>query len=552
MLHGYVGAMDLATFERRALAYWNAIPARYREGVSQVVVEHDAFQDPETFGEGWLYGMCEADPVVSVVPDAPVVSRIRLFYGSFVEIAADEGPDFDWEEELWETLRHELQHHLEWRAGGDEMGEEEELERENERRMNGEPFQVGYHRAGLALGRGAYLADDTLFVETALSPDAWAALAHDGLAVTWDGQALSVPPVPPELLEGDVLYLPVDEALLARFGPLPWGDACLVATRRPAATAWFTADRGRPSLPDAGFVAGLVLLALVPFGFLAGTMWLAELFTPWRPHHGILLVVAGIAAWPRWRVPAVGFALTGLLLASAWAPRWMGAPPGPGGPADLSVLVWNLYRPQADPDAAVAWLATQDVDVLVVLEVDDRWVEALAALDAEWPHRLDVPRLDNFGLAVRSRVPWSAHDLVEVGPFGGPAARLAFPSSHGGAPLTLVATHTMPPETPWSTAQRGRTLARVGQLAASSARVLVVGDLNVTPWSPHLQRTLTRSGLRDGGTGSGVTGTWPAVLGPFGIPIDHALVGPDVRVADYDVLAGPGSDHRALRVRVRW
>ena len=38
--------------------------------------------------------------------------HIALYYGSFVRIA-DGDPDFDWEEELWETITHELRHHVE-------------------------------------------------------------------------------------------------------------------------------------------------------------------------------------------------------------------------------------------------------------------------------------------------------------------------------------------------------------------------------------------------------------------------------------------------------
>lgn len=42
--------------------------------------------------------------------------HIALYYGSFVAIA-DLDPDFDWEEEIWETLTHELRHHVESLAG---------------------------------------------------------------------------------------------------------------------------------------------------------------------------------------------------------------------------------------------------------------------------------------------------------------------------------------------------------------------------------------------------------------------------------------------------
>ena len=41
--------------------------------------------------------------------------HIALYYGSFAAIAQD--PTFDWDAQLWETLTHELRHHVESQAG---------------------------------------------------------------------------------------------------------------------------------------------------------------------------------------------------------------------------------------------------------------------------------------------------------------------------------------------------------------------------------------------------------------------------------------------------
>ena len=41
---------------------------------------------------------------------------INIYYGSFVELLADEAESV-WEDELWITLRHELTHHVEGMAG---------------------------------------------------------------------------------------------------------------------------------------------------------------------------------------------------------------------------------------------------------------------------------------------------------------------------------------------------------------------------------------------------------------------------------------------------
>ena len=42
--------------------------------------------------------------------------HVALYHGSFARIA-EADPGFDWEAELWETLTHELRHHVESLAG---------------------------------------------------------------------------------------------------------------------------------------------------------------------------------------------------------------------------------------------------------------------------------------------------------------------------------------------------------------------------------------------------------------------------------------------------
>jgi len=56
--------------------------------------------------------------------------QIALYYGSFVAVAEGD-PDFDWEEELWETLTHELRHHVESLAGEDGLVQDDVLEEQH-------------------------------------------------------------------------------------------------------------------------------------------------------------------------------------------------------------------------------------------------------------------------------------------------------------------------------------------------------------------------------------------------------------------------------------
>jgi hypothetical protein len=62
--------------------------------------------------------------------------HVAIYWGSFREVAAGD-PDFDWEAEAWETLTHELGHHVESLAGeGDLIALDEFDARDFERRRD--------------------------------------------------------------------------------------------------------------------------------------------------------------------------------------------------------------------------------------------------------------------------------------------------------------------------------------------------------------------------------------------------------------------------------
>jgi predicted Zn-dependent protease with MMP-like domain len=63
--------------------------------------------------------------------------HVALYFGSFSRIA-ELDPEFDWEEEIWETLTHELRHHVESLAGDatlvdEDLRQGQSFERRDER-----------------------------------------------------------------------------------------------------------------------------------------------------------------------------------------------------------------------------------------------------------------------------------------------------------------------------------------------------------------------------------------------------------------------------------
>jgi endonuclease/exonuclease/phosphatase (EEP) superfamily protein YafD len=136
-----------------------------------------------------------------------------------------------------------------------------------------------------------------------------------------------------------------------------------------------------------------------------------------------------------------------------------------------------------------------------------------------------------------------------------PAIVLSVPQTPGPSPLALIATHLRSPITPSDAAARNRQLAAlVRRVAAERAlQKIVVGDLNITRWSPLYAQLTDVAGVRDGQEGFGLGASWPSVFGRWlGIPIDQTLVSSGVRVVHRAVGPNLGSDHLPVTTTVEF
>src|SRR6266516_2529216 len=113
--HWSVGVVRLDDFRSLVERLEREIPPEFTGGVVAVDVSPKALPHPV---HGDVYTLGECVPLEWSGSGADLHSRIILYHGSFASLARLGG--FDWREETWETLTHELRHHLEWRANVDD------------------------------------------------------------------------------------------------------------------------------------------------------------------------------------------------------------------------------------------------------------------------------------------------------------------------------------------------------------------------------------------------------------------------------------------------
>ncbi len=293
-------------------------------------------------------------------------------------------------------------------------------------------------------------------------------------------------------------------------------------------------------------VAMLVLCAFTATGFLGGIWWVFDLTANFRVQYLACLGVAAILSllgkkW-RWAVVAGVFALVNFV---EILPSFTGADRrAAASPNSIRVLLANVFSSNKQHDKVRKLIRSVDPDIVVVVEATASLMKDLSSLEGDYSHVVCRPREDAFGIALLSRFPFEKSEILELGDSGVPTAVARFRIDD--RELTLIATHALPPVGSARYGYRNRQLAAVGDYVRSvKGPVMLIGDLNTTPWSPLFKKLLRRSGLRDSRRGRGIQATWPVPtrLPLFGIPIDHVLHSPEITVVHRKVGADIGSDH---------
>jgi Zincin-like metallopeptidase len=155
--------MKYSDFEAMIRRLADEVPPHFLEGVSEISVASSTVPHP-TRADIYTLGECIPDPLTAESGLQELRSRIVLYHGSFEALAAKD-PAFDWNEEAFETLTHELRHHLEWRARSDALEDFDRAAEENYARHDGEEFDPLFYLGGEEVVPGVYQVDDDWFID---------------------------------------------------------------------------------------------------------------------------------------------------------------------------------------------------------------------------------------------------------------------------------------------------------------------------------------------------------------------------------------------------
>jgi len=316
--------------------------------------------------------------------------------------------------------------------------------------------------------------------------------------------------------------------------------------RRPGARTLVAAALAAPVVGYA-LLRGLALDRVSP-------LVAAVAFTPYALALGPVAVLGALVL--RRRAVAVVAFVASVVLAVCVAPRALDGPAPPpivdGIP--YTVVSANLLFGRADPAAVVSLVRRSRADAVALVELTPA---ALARLDraglAELlPHRVTLlgRPYGNNGSALLSRRPIvPVRGASRPGGNAQPAAVVELPGGRGR--VRLQAVHPVPPILPGDVRSWERDLRVLPSAGSDPALSVLLGDFNATLDHRELQALLAR-GYVDAAdaVGAGLRPTWPVMRRRPPITIDHVLVDRRAAVRSYSVHRLPGTDHRALVVRL--
>jgi endonuclease/exonuclease/phosphatase (EEP) superfamily protein YafD len=285
-----------------------------------------------------------------------------------------------------------------------------------------------------------------------------------------------------------------------------------------------------------------VIASLMPLG--ARLAWIFDLAAHFRVQYVVVAILLAIVLGAQ-REPVWAAVLAACAVLSAWPVLpYLGSPVAPAraalGRPTIKILSANVLFRNHETGRLLDIVRHESPDVVLLVEFTPEWRAKVDELRRDYPYRLERPGNDAFGIALYSRFELESVTPFALGPTTAVEARLHTPSGNA----TLIGVHLRSPSTPWRSAARNWQLrALADHVAAIPGPLVVMGDFNVTPYSPYYTDWLARTGLTDTRRGRTLSPSWPAYFPLLGIPIDHCAVSRDVTIVAHRGLPAFGSDH---------
>lgn len=211
----------------------------------------------------------------------------------------------------------------------------------------------------------------------------------------------------------------------------------------------------------------------------------------------------------------------------------------------LKIMVSNVLTPNNQMQDLVNLVNQRQPDILITLESDQKWQDALSPIEPDYPYTVKVP-LDNlYGMHLYSKLelinPEVKYLMIDDIPSIHSQLRL-----DSGRIIWLYCLHPMPPsptEADKSTTRDAELLMVGRHIKENEQTAILAGDLNDVAWSKTTRRFQRISGLLDPRIGRHFINTFHVKYPFLRWALDHLFHSACFTVVDIERLPSIGSDH---------
>ncbi|MDG5752277.1 endonuclease/exonuclease/phosphatase family protein [Qipengyuania sp. XHP0211] len=307
-----------------------------------------------------------------------------------------------------------------------------------------------------------------------------------------------------------------------------------------------------------GALAVLLIAALVSlWGTNRGAVRLLDTLREPSIYLAAALVVLGlfVARSKMALVVALGLISIGINLWRIWpytflAPAQVPLPDEVNGMSCAKVLSFNVLQTNDRYDATAQLIEAERPDILLLMETNQVWLDALQPQLARYGYTLARPLENKYGMVFATTLQVDRAEMVANTNSNTPTLYATLRMGDG-ARFELIGLHPRPPLPGESTAQRDANIARAGSRTPDMlSNVLAIGDFNDVPWSSTTQKFVHDGGFSDPRAGRGSFATFPADYALFGWPLDQIFVKEGVKVETLEIGEDVGSDHLPVLAKV--
>lgn len=255
-----------------------------------------------------------------------------------------------------------------------------------------------------------------------------------------------------------------------------------------------------------------------------------------------LPILAAALGWQAWRIrPFTPLARKEMQVAGARDEA-----------SDIVFVAANVQMENTRHDKVARLVADVDPDVLLLMETDSRWIEAMDPLLRDWPTVVRIPQDNYYGMLFATRLKVDHAREVHLTPDRTPAIHAVLYDRQGRR-FGFLGLHPRPPVPGEDTEERDAQILHSALCARDAdLPVVAMGDFNDAAWSPTARRFKEVGRYLDPRVGRGLFASHDANNVLLRTPIDQVHITDDVVLVEFGLGPHVGSDHFPLVTRLRF